>query len=82
MKPLHHTLQNLISYNEMEVRPGGSKDDIQQGYNIWVDLIDPTYPELRNVMIEKTNRLCNINIKIPPDRQHENRHSGWYRRYG
>gem|GEM_PF-2728076 len=82
MQSLHRILQNIISYNEMEVRSGGSKDDIQQGHNIWVHLTDPTYPELRNVMIAKTNRLCNINIKIPPDRQHENRHSGWHRRHG
>ncbi|HEU0046427.1 MAG TPA: CorA family divalent cation transporter [Nitrososphaera sp.] len=33
----------------MEVRKGGSKDDIRQGYNIWVDLTDPTTPELLNV---------------------------------
>ena len=42
-------MQNIISYNEMEVRKGGSKDDIRQGYNIWVDLTDPTTPELLNV---------------------------------
>ena len=42
-------MQNIISYNEMEVRKGGSKDDIRQGYNIWVDLTDPNTPELLNV---------------------------------
>jgi len=41
-------VQNIISYNEREVRQGGSKDDIRQGYNIWVDLADPTPPELLN----------------------------------
>lgn len=36
----------IISYNEREVRQGGSKDDIRQGYNVWIDLVDPTTPEL------------------------------------
>jgi magnesium transporter len=33
----------------MEVRRGGSNDDIRQGYNVWVDLTDPTSLELRSV---------------------------------
>jgi magnesium transporter len=41
-------VQKIISYNEREVRQGGSKDDIRQGYNIWVDLEDPTPAELLN----------------------------------
>lgn len=41
-------MQNVISYNEREVRRGGSKDDIRQGYNVWVDLSDPTPAELWN----------------------------------
>lgn len=41
-------VQSVISYNEMEVRQGGSKEDIRQGYNVWVDLADPTPAELRN----------------------------------
>jgi Mg2+ and Co2+ transporter CorA len=39
----------IISYNEREVRQGGSKDDIRQGYNVWIDLVDPTPPELWGV---------------------------------
>jgi Mg2+ and Co2+ transporter CorA len=35
-------------YNEREVRQDGSKDDIRQGYNVWMDLIDPTPAELWN----------------------------------
>jgi magnesium transporter len=42
-------VQNIISYNEREVRQGGSKEDIRQGYNIWLDLADPTPAELWNV---------------------------------
>jgi len=39
-------MQHSISYNEREVRQGGSEDDIRQGYNVWIDLVDPTPPEL------------------------------------
>jgi magnesium transporter len=39
-------VQNAISYNEREVRQGGSKEDIRQGYNVWVDLSDPTPAEI------------------------------------
>lgn len=39
-------MQNVISYNEREIRQGGSKEDIRQGYTIWVDLSDPTPAEL------------------------------------
>lgn len=42
-------MQNVISYNEREVRRGGSKEDVQQGYNVWIDLSDPTPAEIWNV---------------------------------
>lgn len=42
-------MRSAISYNEAEVRQGGSKEDIRQGYNVWVDLTDPTPPELLSV---------------------------------
>lgn len=42
-------MQSAISYNEAEVKQGGTKEDIRQGYNVWVDLVDPTPPELLNV---------------------------------
>jgi magnesium transporter len=39
----------IISYNEREVKQNGSKDDIKAGYNVWVDLVNPTPPELLRV---------------------------------
>ena len=39
----------IISYNEREVRQNGSKDDIKEGYNVWVDLVNPTSIELLSV---------------------------------
>jgi magnesium transporter len=42
-------MQNILSYNEREVRKAGSKDDIRRGYNVWIDLVDPTEQELSSV---------------------------------
>jgi magnesium transporter len=42
-------MQRVVSYNEREVRKGGSRDDIGRGYNVWVDLVDPSKDELQTV---------------------------------
>jgi magnesium transporter len=42
-------MSTIISYNEREVKYNGSKDDIKTGYNVWVDLIDPTPDELSSI---------------------------------
>jgi Mg2+ and Co2+ transporter CorA len=42
-------MHTIISYNEREVRHNGSKEDIKEGYNVWVDLINPTPPELLSI---------------------------------
>lgn len=39
----------IISYNEREVKYDGSKDDIKAGYNVWVDLVNPTPIELSGI---------------------------------
>jgi hypothetical protein len=39
-------MRTIISYNEREVKYNGSKDDIKSGYNVWVDLVNPTPLEL------------------------------------
>jgi magnesium transporter len=39
-------MRTIISYNERDVKYDGSKDDIKAGYNVWVDLVNPTAPEL------------------------------------
>jgi magnesium transporter len=43
-------MQNIICYNEREVKEGqGSKEDIKQGYNIWIDIENPTPSEIFNL---------------------------------
>jgi magnesium transporter len=42
-------MRTIICYNETEVKYNGSKDDIKAGYNVWVDLVNPTPPELSSI---------------------------------
>jgi magnesium transporter len=39
-------LQTIILYNEHEVIQGGNKEDIRRGYNLWIDITDPSPPEI------------------------------------
>jgi Mg2+ and Co2+ transporter CorA len=40
-------MQTTIAYNEQEIKEKSSKEDIKQGYSIWVDLVDPTKAEIQ-----------------------------------
>jgi magnesium transporter len=40
------SLRTIISYNEHEVNTEGSIDDLGNGYNVWIDLVDPDDTEL------------------------------------
>jgi Mg2+ and Co2+ transporter CorA len=42
-----HAYHHLL--NEREVKYDGSKDDIKTGYNVWVDLVNPTALELSSI---------------------------------
>jgi magnesium transporter len=42
-------MQTIISYNEREVKYNGSRNDIKTGYNVWVDLVNPTLAELSSI---------------------------------
>ncbi len=42
-------MQTTIVYNEKEVKERGSREDINQGYNVWVDLTDPSNGEIQNI---------------------------------
>ena len=42
-------MQTIITYNERELKKGGSKKDITEGYNLWIDLTDPTPSEISNL---------------------------------
>jgi Mg2+ and Co2+ transporter CorA len=39
-------LRTIFAYNEQEVKTDGSIDDLGNGYNVWIDLIDPDHDEL------------------------------------
>ncbi|MFL6381773.1 MAG: magnesium transporter CorA family protein [Nitrososphaeraceae archaeon] len=38
-----------IAYSEIEVKYNGSKDDVKAGYNVWVELTNPTPVELSSI---------------------------------
>jgi magnesium transporter len=42
-------VRTIISYNERELKQNGSRNDIKAGYNVWVDLVDPTPAELSSI---------------------------------
>jgi len=42
-------MQTIISYNEREVKREGSTDDLDRGYNVWVDLVDPSSSDIENI---------------------------------
>jgi magnesium transporter len=51
-------MQTTIAYNEKEVKERGSREDINQGYNLWVDLTDPS-----KVEIQKIQELFSLDVK-------------------
>jgi magnesium transporter len=56
-------MQNIICYNEREVKEGqGSKEDIKQGYNLWIDIENPTSSEIFN--IEQSFNLDNKAVEM------------------
>ncbi len=42
-------MRTIISYNEREVKYNGSRNDVKTGYNVWVDLVNPTPAELSSI---------------------------------
>ena len=39
-------MKTIISYNEQEINTDGSLDDLGNGYNVWIDLVDPAHEQL------------------------------------
>ena len=39
-------MSSILSYNKNEVRENGSLEDLDEGYNVWVDVINPDQSEL------------------------------------
>ncbi|HEV8388105.1 MAG TPA: magnesium transporter CorA family protein [Nitrososphaera sp.] len=44
-------MQKVVSYNESEIKKGGSREDIGRGYNVWVDLVDPSKEEIKSAQM-------------------------------
>ena len=43
-------MQNIICHNERQVKEGkGSKEDVKKGYNLWIDVVNPTEADLFNL---------------------------------
>jgi magnesium transporter len=42
-------LKTIIAYNEHEVKTDGSLEDLGNGYNVWIDLVDPEHQELLGI---------------------------------
>jgi magnesium transporter len=60
-------MQNVICYNEREVKEGqGSREDIKQGYNLWIDIENPTDSEIFN--IEQSFNLNNKAVEMLPNK--------------
>ena len=49
-------MSTVLSYNKDQVKMDGSIEDIKEGYNVWVDVIDPDEKEL-----EKLTKKFNLN---------------------
>jgi magnesium transporter len=63
-------MQKVVAYNESEIKKGGSRDDIRRGYNVWVDLVDPSKEELHSAekafgLDPKCVQECTNNSKKP-----------------
>jgi magnesium transporter len=42
-------MQTIIAYNEQEMKEKGTGEDIKRGYNVWIDLVDPTEKEVQEI---------------------------------
>ena len=67
----------ILSYNKNEVRENGSLEDLDEGYNVWVDVINPDQSELDKLakkfhLNEEAIQTCINKSKKPEIRQLEN----------
>ena len=42
-------MQTIIAYNKQEMKEKGTGEDIKRGYNVWIDLVDPTEKEMQEI---------------------------------
>ena len=42
-------MSTILCYNNGQVKSGGSLEDTERGYNVWVDVVDPDDNELHKL---------------------------------
>lgn len=42
-------MQTSIAHNDNEVKQLGTRDDINKGYKLWLDVVDPTSSEIQDI---------------------------------
>ena len=71
-------MSSILSYNKNEVRENGSLEDLDEGYNVWVDVINPDQSELDKLakkfhLNEEAIQTCINKSKKPEIRKLENK---------
>ena len=70
-------MSTILCYNKGQVKSGGSLEDTERGYNVWVDVVDPDDNEL-DKLADKFNlnqeavKTCINKSKRPEIRQLDN----------
>ncbi len=57
-------MKTIISYNEHEVKTDGSLDDLGNGYNLWIDLVDADCEELMGLANKLPNESPMNEVKM------------------
>jgi len=70
-------LSTILSYNKNQVKVDGSIEDLDKGYNVWIDVINPDESELRKLaqkfhLNQEAIQTCINKSKKPEIRQLEN----------
>lgn len=70
-------MSTILCYNKGQVKSGGSLEDIERGYNVWVDVVDPNNDELGKLankfdLNEEAVKTCINKSKRPEIRQLDN----------
>src|SRR6476619_2969925 len=45
-------MKTIISYNESEVKTDGSLEDLDNGYNVWIDMVEPKHDEIIELVLK------------------------------
>ena len=70
-------MQTTIYYNHNEIKEKEGKTDINNGFNLWMDVVDPSSSEISNLQKEfgldiETIKIVEREAKRPQVRLHEN----------